>query len=272
MKHRAPSLFVSHGLPPMAIMDDPYNSALINFGRNLEIKGIVAVSSHWVTPGPVQITSGIHPTIQHNFHGYQKELYDLDYKTPFSADLVQELTSLLEEDEFEIYLNPHYAFDHGVWMPLRLIRPEADVAVVQLSLPLYEDPRKIMKLGHSLSLLREKGILLMGSGVAAFNASKIVWHARGEDVNQKIFEFDNWLEKKLLQANIEEILDYRKCAPFGEFAHPTSATLLPLFFTMGTSMHGDRPQILYKGFKYSSTSLLSFCLSDALIEQRPYCS
>jgi 4,5-DOPA dioxygenase extradiol len=270
MINRVPSLFVSHGLPPMAIMDDPYNSALVNFGINLQIKGIVAVSSQWVTPGPIQITSGANPTIQHNFHGYQKELYELDYITSFSADLVEEVKNLLEEDAFETYLNPYYAFDHGIWMPLRLIRPEGRVPVVQISLPLDEDPRQIMKLGHALSLLRNKGILLMGSGVAAFNASKIVWHARGEDVNQKISEFDDWLEKNLLRANIEEILDYRRSAPHGEFAHPTSATLLPLFFAMGTSMHGDRPQILYKGFKYTSTSLLSFCLSESLVEHKTF--
>jgi 4,5-DOPA dioxygenase extradiol len=270
MNLRAPSLFVSHGLPPMAIMDDPYNSALINFGRDLNIKGIIAVSSHWVTPGPIQITSSSVPSIQHNFHGYQKELYELDYRPPFSQELMDEVISALSQDEFEFYLNPHYAFDHGVWMPLRLISPEASVPVVQLSLPLNEDPRKIMQLGHSLSHLRERGILLVGSGVAAFNASKIVWHARGEDVNSKIFEFDNWLEKNLLRANIEGILDYRNVAPHGEFAHPSSATLLPLFFTIGTSLHGDYPLILYKGFKYTSTSLLSFYLSDSSVNHKPY--
>lgn len=270
MTKRTPSLFVSHGLPPMAIMDDPYNSALINFGRNLDVKGIVAVSSHWVSPGPIQVTSNVHPFIQHNFHGFQRELYELQYETPYSGDLVEQVANLLDENNFEVNLNSHYGFDHGVWMPLRLIRPEADLPVVQLSLPLYEDPRKVLKLGHSLSLLREKGILLVGSGVAAFNASKIVWHARGDDVNKKISEFDDWLEKNLLSANIEDILDYRKSAPHGEFAHPSSATLLPLFFTMGTSMHGDRPQIIYKGFKYTSTSLLSFCLSDEPIINKSF--
>ena len=110
----------------------------------------------------------------------------------------------------------------------------------------------------------------MGSGVAAFNASKLIWHARGEDVNRKIEEFDNWLEDCILKARIEDILDYRKSAPHGEFAHPSSATLLPLFFTMGTSLHGDRPQILYKGFKYSSTSLLTFCLSSQEISNKSF--
>lgn len=270
MKEIVPSLFVSNGLPPMALMDDPYNSALINFGRNLEIKGIVAVSSHWISPGPIQISSNPHPFIQYNFSGFQEELYRLEYKTPYSVDLVEQVANLLDEDDFEVSLNPHYGFDNGVWMPLRMIRPEADLPVVQISLPLYEDPRKVMKLGHSLASLREKGILLMASGAAALNASKIVWHARGEDVHPKVRDFDDWLKENLLAANIENLLDYRKSAPGGEFAHPSTASLLPLFFTLGTSISGDRPQIIYEGFKYSSTSLLSFCLSNQVIIHKSF--
>lgn len=270
MNKLVPSLFVSHGLPPIALMDDPYNSALINFGRNIEIKGIVAVSSHWVLPGPIQITSNVNPFIQYNFHGYQKDIYDLQYQTPHSKYLLERVSGLLEENQFATVQNPHYGFDHGVWMPLRMIRPEGDLPVVQISLPLYEDPRKIMQLGHSLQSLREEGFLLLGSGMAAFNTSKMVWHARGEDVNAKILEFDNWLEMKLKSAEIEDILDYRKTAPHGEFAHPSSATLLPLFFTIGTSMHGDRPQIIYKGFKYTSTSLLTFCLTTEEIIDKSF--
>ena len=269
MNKVVPSVFISHGLPPIALLDDPYNSALINFGRNVNVRGFVCVSSHWVSPGPIQITSNTKPFIQHNFHGYQKEIYDLEYRTPFEESLLNEVVILLEDNSFEVVKNPNYGLDHGVWMPLRLIRPEADLPVIQISLPMYQDFRQIMKLGHALSALREKGILLLGSGLAAFNASKLIWHARGEDVNLKIKEFDDWLVEQLLSAKIENIINYRESSPHGEFAHPSLATLLPLFFTMGTSLRGDEPHILYKGFKYSSTSLLSFCLSEKAIDLKP---
>jgi 4,5-DOPA dioxygenase extradiol len=264
----APAFFVSHGLPPLALMDDPYNSALINFGRNLNIKGVICVSSQWLAPGPIQITSNPNPFIQYNFHGYQKDLYDLKYSTPFSNDLLTRVSLALSKESFEFILNPHYGFDHGVWMPIRLIRPDGDLPVVQLSLPFQEDPRKIMALGHALSKLREEGILILGSGLSAFNASKIIWHARGEDVNPKIKEFDQWLEKKILSAEIEDLIDYRKSGPNGEFAHPSSATLLPLFFIIGSAITGDRPQIIFRGFKYSSVSLLSFSLSSYSIVEK----
>jgi 4,5-DOPA dioxygenase extradiol len=254
----------------MALLDDPYNSSLVNFGSTLAVKGIVCVSSHWIVPGPIQVSANPTPMALHNFHGYQKEIYDLTYRPPYSADLVQQVAGLVDEAGFEVTLNPQHGFDHGVWMPLRLLCPEANLPVVQLSLPLYEDHRMILKLGHALSLLREKGILLLGSGMAAFNAGKLVWHARGSDVHPKIAAFDDWLEERLLGAHIEDILDYRTRAPHGEFAHPSSAGLLPLFFTIGTSLHGDRPQILYKGFKYSTTSLLSFCLSSEDLTHRSF--
>lgn len=270
MYQKAPSIFISHGLPPMALMDDPYNSALINFGRNIEVRGIICVSSHWISPGPLQITSNPKPFIQYNFHGFQKELYDLNYSTPFSEELIQEVQECLSENSFETALSTNYGLDHGIWMPLRLIRPEGDLPVVQISLPLYHEPREIMKLGHSLSSLREKGFMLMGSGEAAFNPAKIVWHARGENVNPKIKEFNEWLLKSLEEAKIEEILDYRKSAPHGEFAHPSSASLLPLFFTMGSSLAGDKPRILFNGYKYSTTSLLSFCLWDRDIASKSF--
>lgn len=265
MTKRAPSIFISHGLPPMALLDDPYNSSLVNLGRNINIKGVVCVSSQWIAPGPIQITSHSHPFIQHNFQGYQKELYEINYKTPYSADLVQNVASLLEENSFEVGMNSLYGFDYGVWMPLRLIVPEGNLPVVQISLPLYEDPRKIMQLGHAFSALRDQGVLLMGSGASALNSSKIIWHARGEEVNNKIQEFEEWLATKLSEAKIEEILDYKVRAPHADFAHPTTASLLPLFFTIGASMAGDFPQMIYRGFKYSTISLLSFCLSNEKI-------
>ena len=264
-----PSLFVSYELPPLALQDDPYNTALVNFGRYLgnSVRGIVCVSSQWTTPGPIQITTMAQSSIQHNFQGFQQELYEMSYEPPVSFELEAKVTELLEEQDFETTYNEHYGFDHGVWMPLRLIRPEADIPVVQISMPMTDDPRQLLKLGHALASLREQGILILGSGAAALNMGKIVWYARSEDVNPKTKEFDQWLEEKLMAADIENILDYRKAAPHADFANPTAAGLMPLFFIMGTSIAGDRPQIVYKGFKYSAASLLSFCLSEEAIPE-----
>ncbi|HXH32633.1 MAG TPA: class III extradiol ring-cleavage dioxygenase [Bacteriovoracaceae bacterium] len=263
-----PSIFVSQGLPPMALYDNPYNSSLADFGRSLPegIKGIVCVSSHWISPGPILITNHNEGSVQHNFYGYQKEIYDLDYRPPGSEDLVQKIARLLEEENYEVGFSNQYGFDHGVWMPLRLIRPHADVPVIQISLPLFEDPRLVLKLGKTLSALRDDGVMLMASGAAALNPSKIVWHAQSGEVNPKIKAFDSWLWSNLMEANIENILNYKTTAPYSDFAHPSSANLLPIFFTIGSSQSGDRPQAIYKGFKYGSLSLLTFCMMKNKLE------
>ena len=91
----------------MALIDDPYNTSVINFGRNIEMRGVVCVSSHWVTPGPVQLATNPIPFIQHNFQGYQKEIYDLDYKKPYSERLVDEVMTLLRENSMEVIRNPY---------------------------------------------------------------------------------------------------------------------------------------------------------------------
>ncbi len=263
-----PSIFVSQGLPPMALYDNPYNASLVDFGRSLPegLGGIVCVSSHWIAPGPIVITSHHEGKVQHNFYGYQKEIYDLDYRPPGSTELAARVAELLEDNDFEVGFSSDHEFDHGVWMPLRLIRPEADLPVIQISLPMFEDPRLILKLGKSLSGLREEGVMLMASGAAALNPSKIVWHAQSGEVNPKIRAFDSWLWANLTEANIEEILNYKEAAPYSEFAHPSTASLLPLFFTIGSSIRGDKPQAIYKGFKYGSLSLLSFCMMRNKLE------
>lgn len=256
-----PSLFVSHGLPPVALQETEYSMALQLLGKSLgsSLKGIVVVSNQWVIPGSIQITSMEKAKIQHNFYGYQKDLYDLTYDPPMDQSLVDEVALILEDD-FEISLNNEYGFDHGVWMPLRHLRPQADVPVVQLSLPLFSAPRNILNLGHKLASLREKGILLLGSGQSALNLERIIWYARHEDVNPKIKEFVEWLKQQLGKAHIEELINFKTEAPFAEFAQSNNADLYPLFFAIGASLPQDKLEIIYDGYVYSTVSLLSLGL------------
>lgn len=261
---RAPSLFVSSGQPPLVLLEDSYSMALRDFGQRLgRIKAIVSVSSHWVSPGPIQITSSSHPKLEKNFYGFQDEIYELQYPAPGDPELASRLRDIIRSEGLEAMENPDAGIDHGVWMPLLRIKPQADVPVIQISLPQLDDPRRIMQLGHALGELREEGILLMGSGAAAFNPAKLVWSSGEQNVNRHIRNFDLWLQEKFQRAQIEDILNYRKCAPGAEIAHPVETNLLPLFFIMGTSLNGDSPGILYRGYRYESQSLLSLTLGDS---------
>jgi 4,5-DOPA dioxygenase extradiol len=256
-------------MPSVALFEDEYSEALRQFGRGLpELRGIVVVSSHWMNPGAIQITSALQPKIQKNFYGYQPELYQLEYDPPGSPELAQEIADLLDQKNFEVSLNPESGLDHGVWIPLLRIRPEADVPVIQVALPMFVKPRLVMSMGNALGEMRERGILLIGSGGAAFNPTKMVWSAGTLNVNQKIAEFDRWLRHNFMEAKVEEILNYQEHAPHAEFAHPTPANLLPLMFTMGTSLAGDRPGVLFQGFRYSTQSMLTLSLSEYQHETR----
>ena len=263
MGQRVPSLFVSHGLPTTALIEDEYSEALKNFGRNLnDLRAIVVVSSHWLTPGAIQVSANPKPFPQHHFYGYQQELYQLDYRPPASQVISEEIAALLDEKNFEVTLNAEAGLDHGVWMPLLRIRPEADVPVIQISLPMFVQSRMVMNMGSALASLREKGILLIGSGGAASNPSKIMWSAGTLNVNQKIAEFDRWLRQQFMEAQVEDILHYQEMAPHAEFAHPTPANILPLMFIMGTALEGDSPGLIYQGFRYHSQSMLTLALSQ----------
>jgi len=261
---RAPSLFVGLGQPPLVLFEDSYSLALREFGQRLgKLQAIIAVSSQWVSPGPIQITSAKIPSLEKNFYGFQDEIYDLEYPAPGNPDLSFRLLEMFESEGFEAMLNPDAGIDHGVWMPLLRIRPKADVPVIQISLPVLDDPRKLLQLGHILAPLREEGILLLGSGAAALNPGKLVWSSGEKNVNRHILNFDQWLQEKFQRAQIEDILNYRKVAPGVKYAHPQETHILPLFFIMGTSLNGDSPGILYRGYRYESQSLLSLTLGDS---------
>lgn len=231
-----PALFVSHGMPTVALHEDPYSFALREFGRQIHdrCKGIVVMSAHWST-GPVQITGAEKPGIQHDFKGFQQDLYDLDYPAKGDPDLAKAICDRLEQNNLPGLVNYNKSFDHGVWVPLRFIRPEADLPVVQMSIPMALEPRQIMAIGHLMRPLREQGYLILGSGGAVNNLEKLVWHERAFPADPRTIAFENWLKESLKQANVEDLVNYTTAAPDLAFAHPTHEHLMPLFFVMGSS-------------------------------------
>lgn len=260
---RAPALFVGQGQPPLVLFEDEYSFALREFGRRIKgITAIVAVSSQWVSPGPIQITSSSTPRLEKNFYGFQPEIYELVYPLQGDPGLAVRIADVLEASGFETILNAEAGVDHGVWMPLLRILPDGDVPVIQLSLPMFDDPRIVLKLGHALSGLRDEGILLLGSGAAAFNPSKLVWSGGELNVDPKVRAFDEWVQEQFLRARIEELLSYQKEGPEARSAQPQEANMLPLIFVMGSSLNGDSPGILYQGYRYQSQSLLTLTLGD----------
>lgn len=264
-----PALFVSHGVPTVALHEDDYSFALREFGRQIHsrCKGIIVMSSHWVT-GPVQITASEQPDTLHDFHGFQKELYDLNYPAKGDLTLAKSICNRLETSNIPCILNYNRGFDHGVWMPLRFLRPEADLPVIQLSIPMALGAREILAIGHLMAPLREQGYLILGSGGAANNLERIAWHERKFDPDRRSLSFEGWLKKKLVAAEIEDLINFSDNAPDLAFAHPTHEHLFPIFFVLGSSITGDRLQLVYEGFQYRTISMLSFALAEETMQVR----
>jgi 4,5-DOPA dioxygenase extradiol len=263
-----PALFVSHGMPTVALHEDDYSFSLREFGRQIQsrCKGIVVMSSHWST-GPIQITGAEKPPILHDFKGFQKDLYELDYPAPGEPELARSICERLEKNNLPCLVNTQRGFDHGVWIPLRFIRPEADLPVVQLSIPMALGAREILAIGRLMRPLREQGYLILGSGGAANNLERLIWHERNFPADPRSQNFENWLKQRLQQADVEDLINFTN-APDLAFAHPTHEHLMPLFFVMGSSISGDSLQFLHEGMQYRTISMLSFALATEHLQVR----
>lgn len=259
---REPALFISHGSPTVALLEDPYTEALARsaaaFSRPASI---IVMSAHWTTAGPIQITSSEHPETIHDFGGFPDALYEMKYPCAGAPALAKKIESMLREKRIEASTSAERGLDHGAWIPLRIMYPEADIPVVQVSLPFLELPRRIMQLGNILAPLRDEGVLLIGSGGAVHNLRRLRWDQKNAAPELWAVEFDRWVHEKLRGAKIEDLLSFDVLAPHAKEAHPTTEHFLPLFFTAGSSLSGDQVRSLYNGFHYGSLSMFSFALS-----------
>ncbi|MBC7210417.1 MAG: dioxygenase, partial [Pseudomonas sp.] len=167
-------------------------------------------------------------------------LYAVQYPAPGEPALARRLSELLGGR-----LDEQRPFDHGAWVPLSLMYPEADIPVVQVSLPSQAGPDLQLKVGRALSALREEGILLIGSGSITHNLGELDWHAGPDAVEPWALAFRDWVVDRLSAGDETGLVDYRRQAPFAVRNHPSDEHLLPLFFAMGA---GGRFGIVHQGF------------------------
>ncbi|MBC3435050.1 dioxygenase [Pseudomonas sp. BW16M2] len=235
-----PSLFISHGSPMLALQPGASGPALAALARALpRPKAIVVVSAHWESR-ELLVMSNPQPPTWHDFHGFPPALYAVQYPAPGEPALARRLSELLGAR-----LDGQRPFDHGAWVPLSLMYPEADIPVVQVSLPSQAGPDLQLKVGRALSALREEGILLVGSGSITHNLGELDWHAGPDAVEPWALAFRDWVVDRLSAGDETALVDYRRQAPFAVRNHPSDEHLLPLFFAMGA---GGRFGIVHQGF------------------------
>ena len=231
-------------------------------GQSLRgITAVLVVSPHWQTRG-VRVGGSAAPETIHDFGGFHEPLYQLQYPAPGAPTLAQEAASLLVQAGFEATLDDHRGLDHGAWVPLRYLFPDAGVPVFQVSLPQHIDAAGALRLGQALAPLRERGVLVVGSGSLTHNLYEFRQHIRDPEYAQ---QFVDWIREAMAARDVEALVDYRRRAPHAERAHPSEEHYLPLLVAVGASFGTDTARLVEGGMTYDVLSMDSFAfgLPDA---------
>lgn len=257
-----PALFVSHGAPLFAVDAGETGPALTRWGQGLKaqfpgLRGVVVMSPHWMARSPM-VMAGAQPATWHDFGGFPPALYQLQYPAPGSPALAAEVASLLGAAGIPARGDAARPFDHGAWVPLMHLFPQADVPVVQVALPATAGPAEVYAMGMALRSLRSQGVLVMGSGSMTHNLSEFFGGAR--EPAPYVVEFSRWIEDAVTRGDIKALLNYRSQAPHAERAHPTEDHFLPLFFALGAAGDGVQANYLSREVMYSMLAMDAFAL------------
>jgi 4,5-DOPA dioxygenase extradiol len=229
---RFPAIFLAHGAPPL-LDDAGWVGELNRWARAMpRPTSILMLSAHWVE-APITIGATTNVPLVHDFYGFPQRYYQVRYPAPGAPDLAMRVRGLLAGVE-ETQDQPARGLDHGAYVPLVAMYPEADIPVLQISLPTLE-PERLLEVGHRLAPLRSEGVLIIGSGFLIHNLGAL----RAPAVPGWAKEFDAWTAETLPRRDTEELLSYRTRAPGVQLALPTHEHFVPVVVAKGAAL--DEP-------------------------------
>jgi len=236
---KMPLLFLGHGSPMNAIEDNAFVQGFINVGKAIQKpKAILCISAHWETKGTF-VTAMEHPRTIHDFGGFPRELFNVQYPAPGSPTLAQETKNIVQKTAIE--LDTHWGLDHGAWSIIKHLYPNADVPVIQMSIDYTKPAQYHFELAKELAILRTKGILIVGSGNMVHNLRMVAWDKLKGDP----FAFDWAMEANekmksfILNENFQSLIDYDKQGKAFDLAIPTPEHYLPLIYTLALKHKTD---------------------------------
>jgi 4,5-DOPA dioxygenase extradiol len=228
-----PSLFLSHGAPTLPLTDSPARDFLRRFGGMLpRPKAILMVSAHWETAAPTVSSVALNETI-HDFYGFPRPLYEMRYPAPGAPQVAARVAELLQANGIGCGTDHRRGLDHGAWVPLLLMYPQADVPVLQLSIQTDLGPAHHLRLGRALAPLREDDVLVIASGSFTHNLSEFRGRASDDPAPDWVNGFADWFDAALAGQRTDDLIDYRRKAPFATKNHPSEEHLLPLYVALG---------------------------------------
>lgn len=254
---RMPVLFVGHGSPMNVVEDNRWSRGFAALGELVpRPSAILAVSAHWFVNG-TYLTADVSPRTIHDFSGFPKALYEIEYPAPGKLDLAERVRSVLGEDRAR--LSTDWGLDHGTWSVLRWMFPDADVPVVQLSIDRRLDVGRHHELGRSLAELRDEGVLVLGSGNVVHNLRDAIEHMRrgSHDTPEWAERFDQTVKQAVEQHDTQRLLSSWPDSDDGRLAHPTPDHWLPLIYANAASDDRDTVRFPMEGFDLGSISMRS---------------
>ena len=251
---RMPALFVGHGNPMHAITQSSYSKTWSELGHSLpRPKGILAISAHWYID-TCAVTTMTAPRTIHDFGGFPRELYEVDYPAPGSPELAWQVRNLLAPDRVE--LDEQWGIDHGTWSVLVHMFPAADIPVVQLGINAMQPPRWHYEMGQRLLRLREEGILVLGSGNIVHNLHEYAWgHPEAMPAAWAV-RFEEMVKQNILEDNPDPLIDYQSGGD-ARMAAPSPDHYLPLLYILGVRQPGDTVNFPVSGIEGGTLSMLA---------------
>ncbi len=252
MSERMPVVFASHGAPDALLKAKDTVECWREIGESIpRPSAILAVSAHWEESQPT-VSLASHPETIHDFHGFSQELYGLKYPAKGAPAIAERAASLISSKGMTPGYHPDRGLDHGAWVPLYAMYPNADVPVFQLSLAKNKGPEFHLELGRALTPIRDEGVLIVCSGAITHNFAWLDWSEKPMS-SPHAEAFSDWLGERLTKEDIEALLDYRS-SPYGAASHPSEDHILPLFAALGAAGAGA-PRRYRPSYTYGALSM-----------------
>lgn len=257
-----PSLFVSHGAPNLVLHDSPARAFLARYAQELvRPTAIVCVSAHFETDVPAVVADPA-PGMIYDFGGFEPELRRMVYPAPGDPALAARIAGMIRAAGLPVAGEPRRGYDHGVWVPMMLLYPNADIPVVQLSVQPGRDAAHHYRLGRALAPLRTEGVLVVGSGSFTHNLHEVFtprgMRAIDSETPDWVTGFVDWMVGRIEAGDSDALIDYRARAPFAAENHPTDEHLLPLHVALGAAGDGAAGQRIHASRQYGVLQLDAF--------------
>ena len=255
MSSLMPAIFFGHGNPLNALQQNDYTEAWTAVGKTISRpKAVLSVSAHWYLPGTF-VTAMPSPRTIHDFGGFPRELYEVQYPAPGDPNLAQRIKKLL--DPIPVGLDLSWGLDHGTWSVLRHVFPEADVPVVQLSIEETQPPAFHYEIGKRLATLRDEGILVIGSGNLVHNLHTYAWGQHEVEPFDWAVSFEKLTRELMLKGDDAPLVDYESLGRDAMLSVPTPDHYLPLLYVIGLRRRGEQVSFPVEGFDGGSISMLT---------------